>query len=76
MIILTNSSFKADLVKVDWDGFCLTSIPNYALVHFLKIVNALLDKHSPYETIKYTKPQYETKPWITPGLANYIRNKK
>ena len=67
--------FKADLVKVNWDGFCLTSNPNDALTHFLKIVNKLLDKHAPYKTIKYSKPQYETKPWITPGLVNSIRNK-
>ena len=25
--------------------------------------------------IRYSKGQYETKPWITPGLANSIRNK-
>ena len=36
--------FKAELVKVNWDGFCLTSNPNDTLVHFLKIVNKLLDK--------------------------------
>ena len=45
--------FKADLVN--WDGFCLTSNPNNALVHFLKIVNEFLDKHAPYKTIKYRK---------------------
>ena len=67
--------FKADLVKVNWDGFCLISNPNYALSHFLNIVNKLLDKHAPYKTIKYSKPQYETESWITPGFANAIRNK-
>ena len=66
--------FKADLVKVNWDGFCLTSNPNDALAHFLKIVNKRLDKHVPYKTIKYLKTRHETKPWITPGLANSIRN--
>ena len=68
--------FKADLVKVNWDGFCLTSNPNDALVHFVKIVNKLLDKHAPYKIIKYSKTGYETKPWtwITAGLANSIRN--
>ena len=68
--------FKADLVKVNWDGFCLTSNPNDALVHFVKIVNKLLDKHAPYKIIKYSKTRCETKPWITPGLANSIRNKQ
>ena len=67
--------FKADLAKVNWDGFCLTSNPNDALAHFLKIVNKPLDKHAPYKAIKYSKLQYETKPWIIPGLANSIRNK-
>ena len=67
--------FKADLVKVNWDGFYLTSNPNDALAHFLKIVNKLLDKHVPYKNTKYSKTRYETKPWITPGLANFIRNK-
>ena len=66
--------FKADLVKVNWDGFCLTSNPNDALVHFVKIVNKLLDKHAPYKIIKYSKTGYETKPWITDGLANSRRN--
>ena len=67
--------FKTDLVKVNWDGICLTSNPNDALPHFLKIENKLLDKHFPYKTIQYSKLQYETKPWITLGLANSIRNK-
>ena len=44
--------FKADLVKVNWDTFCLTSNPNDALSHFVKIVNKLLDKHAPYKTIQ------------------------
>ena len=68
--------FKADLVKVNWDDFCLTSNPNDTLAHFLKIVNKVLNKHAPYKTIKYSKTRYETKPWITPGLANSIRKKK
>ena len=67
--------FKTDLVKINWDGFCLNSNLNDALAHFLKIVNKLLDKHASYKTIKYSKPQYKNKPWITPGLANSIRNK-
>ena len=67
--------FKAELVKVNWDGFCTTSTPNDALVHFLKIVNKLLDKHAPYETIKYSKPRYETKLWVIPELVNSARNK-
>ena len=54
--------FKADLVKFNWDGFCLTANPNDALAHFLKILNKLLDKHATYKTIRYSKPQYETKP--------------
>ena len=45
--------FKAGLVKVNWHGFCLIYNPNDALVHFLKIVNKLLDKHAPYKIIKY-----------------------
>ena len=67
--------FKINLVKINWDGFCLNSDPNDALVHFLKIVNKLLDKHAPYETIKYSKPRYETKLWIIPELVNSARNK-
>ena len=67
--------FKAGLVKVNWDGFCLTSDSNDTLAHFLKIINKLLDKHAPYKTTKYSKTQNETKPWITPGLANSKRNK-
>ena len=46
--------FKADFAKVIWDGFCLTSNPNDALAHLLKIVNKLLYKHAPYKTIKYS----------------------
>ena len=67
--------FKADLVKINWNDFCLTSNPNDALSHFLKILNKFLDKYAPYKTIRYSKPQYETKPWITPGVANSVRNK-
>ena len=69
--------FKTDLFRVNWDGFRLTSNPNNALAHFFKTVNKLLDKHAPYyKTIKYSKTWYETEPWITPGLANSIRNKQ
>ena len=39
------------------------------------MVNKLLDKHAPYKIILYSKPQYKSKPWITPGLVNSIRNK-
>ena len=66
--------FKADLVKLNWDDFCLTANANNALAHFLKMVNKHLDKHAPYKTIKYSKTRYETKPWITRGLANSITN--
>ena len=69
------ANFKADHVKVNWNGFYLTSNPNDVFVPFLKIINKLLDMHAPYKTIKYSKPQYETKPWIIPGLTNFIRNK-
>ena len=48
--------FKTDLVKINWDGFCLNSNPNDALAHFLKMVNKLLDKHAPYRIILYSKP--------------------
>ena len=68
--------FTADLVKVNWDGFCLTSNPSDTLAHFLKIVNKVLNKHAPYKTIKYSKTRYETELWITPGLVNSIRKKK
>ena len=54
--------FKADLVKLNWDGFCLTANANNALAHFLKMVNKHLDKHAPYKAIKYSKTRYETKP--------------
>ena len=46
---------KTDLVKINWDGFCLTSNPNDDLANFFKVVNKLLDKHAPYKTIKYSK---------------------
>ena len=67
--------FKADLVKVIWNGLCLTSNPNDVLAHFLKTINNLFDKDAPYKTIKYSKTRYQTKPWVIPGLANSIRNK-
>ena len=70
---------KTDIAKFwkkqNWDGFCLTANPNDVPAHFLKIVNKLLNNYAPYITIRYSKPQYGTKPWIIPGLANSIRNK-
>ena len=51
--------FKTDVVKINWDGFCLNSNQNDALAHFLKIVNKLLNKDAPYKTIKYSKPRYK-----------------
>ena len=35
----------------------------------------LLDKHAPYKNIKHPKYQFETKPWLTPGLAYSINIK-
>ena len=42
---------------------------------FFKIVGKLLDKHAPYRNIKHPKSQFETKPWIAPGLAYPIKIK-
>ena len=67
--------FRADLIKVNWGSFCHDPYPNSALEHFLKIVEKLLDKHAPYKNIKHPKSQFETKPWITPGLAYSIKMK-
>ena len=45
--------FKEYFAKVNWDGFCHNTNPNNALVHFIKVINKLLDNHAPYKTIKY-----------------------
>ena len=67
---------KADHIKVDWGSLCHDLDLNSALGHFPKIVEKLLDKHAPYKNIKHPKYQFETKPWITPGLAYSIIIKK
>ena len=67
--------FRADLIKVNWGSFCHDPDPNSAVEHFLKIVERLLDKHAPYKNIKHLKSQFETKPWITAGLAYSIKIK-
>ena len=67
--------FRADLIKVNWASFCHDPDPNSAVEHFLKIVERLLDKHAPYKNIKHLKSQFETKPWITAGLAYSIKSK-
>ena len=67
--------FRADLIKVNWGSFCHDPDPNSAVEHFLKIVEKLLDKHAPYKNIKHPKSQFETKPWITAGLAYSIKIK-
>ena len=72
---LDKLKFKTDLVKVNWDGLYLTSNSNDVFVHFLKIVNKLPESMLQIKTIKYSKPWYKIKPWITPGLANSVRNK-
>ena len=66
--------FRADLIKVNFGSLCHDPDPNSALKHFLKIVGKL-DKHAPYKNIKHPKSQFETKPWITPGLAYSIKIK-
>ena len=67
--------FRTDLIKVNRGSLCHDPYPNSALEHFLKIVEKLLDKHAPYKNIKYPKPQFETKSWITPGLAYSVKIK-
>ena len=67
--------FRADLIKVNWGSFCHDPDQNSAVEHFLKIVERLLDKHAPYKNIKHLKSQFETKPWITAGLAYSIKIK-
>ena len=64
---------RANLIKVNWDSFCNNPNPNATLEHFLKIIQKLLDKHAPYKNIKHPKYQLETKPLITPGLADSIK---
>ena len=67
--------FRAIIIKVNWHSFCHNPDPNFALEHFFKIVEKLLDKHAPYKNIKHPKSQFETKPWITPRLAYSIKIK-
>ena len=67
--------FRVDLIKVNWGSFCHDPDSNSAFEHFLKIVEKLLDKHAPYKNIKHPKSQFETKPWITAGLAYSIKIK-
>ena len=45
-----------------WGTYCHDPDPNFALEHFLKIVEKLLDKHAPYKNVKHPKSQFETKP--------------
>ena len=65
--------FRADLIKVKWGSFCHDPDPNSAVEHFLRIIERLLDEHAPYKNIKHLKSQFETKPWITAGLAYSIK---
>ena len=67
--------FRADLIKVNCGSFCHDPDPNSALEQFLKIAEKLLDEHAHYKDIKHPKSQFETKPWITPGLACSIKIK-
>ena len=43
--------------------------------HFLKIVNALLDRHAPFKTFNKKPNIYSSKPWITTGIAKSIKVK-
>ena len=67
--------FRADLIKVNWGSFCHDPDPNSAVEYFLKIVEKLLNKHAPYKITKHPKSQFQTKPWITAGLAYSIKIK-
>ena len=73
---MTSSSSEQTSLKLT-GAVCHDPDPNSALEHFLIIVEKLLDKHAPYKNIKHPNSQFETKPWITPGLAysNNIKNK-
>ena len=64
--------FKTDLVKINWDGFCLNSNPNDALAHFLKIIFEISMLHRKLSNIQNLNIK------INHGLAelaNSIRNK-
>ena len=64
--------FKVNLINCNDDK----TIEHLKTVeHFLKIIEKLLDKHATYENIKHPKSQFETKPWITAGLAYSIKIK-
>ena len=52
--------FRAELIKVNWNSFRHDPNPYAALEYFLKIVEKLLHKHSPYEKIRHPKSQSET----------------
>ena len=75
----TNSSLWMTLLKLIWMVLTLLLMQMMLLSIFSKSdLNKLLDKHALFKTTKYSKTKhewYETKPWITPRLANSIRNR-
>ena len=44
-------AFKSSLDKVNWGRVLNTNDPNSNLEHFFDIINALWDKHTPYQNV-------------------------
>ena len=43
--------------------------------HFLKIVHTLLERHTPFKSFSKKSNIYNSKPWITTGIAISIKMK-
>ena len=67
--------FKSDLGKVNWQKHCNNPDPNVSMEHFLKIVRALLDRHTPFKSFNKKANLYSPKPWIATGIAKSIKVK-
>ena len=72
-----HENFILDYFDINWPNVLKLDMQNVDLSfnNFYEAINAVLDKHAPYQKVKKYILKLKTKPWITAGIQNSIKIK-
>ena len=72
-----SNKFISDFNQTDWDQILCTekSNINFSINQYLSKIDSLLEIHAPLKKLKKKHLKFLTKPWITQGLQNPVKEK-